>query len=72
MGFNKRFVTFNRCIDALNKGELKKYYGKSDMLSFEDNISSYIYDLHTQGKSDEEILIIINQKTNMEENNEVC
>lgn len=72
MGFNKRFVTFDRCIEALNKGELKKYYGKSDVLSFKDDISPYIYNLHSQGKSDEEILIIINQKTNMEENNEVC
>jgi len=44
---------------------LKEYYGKSDCLLFEDNISSDIYKLHKEGKTDEEILLIINQ--NMEE-----
>ena len=67
MGFNKRRVKLDRCINALKEGNLKEYYGKSDALYFEDKLSPLIYDLHCQGKSDEEILIIINQKLNTEE-----
>ena len=58
MGFNKRWVVLDRCIDALKEGKLKQYYGKSDMLHFEDDTSVLIHDLYCQGKSDEEILII--------------
>jgi hypothetical protein len=67
MGFNKRWVKLDRCINALKEGNLKQYYGKSDMLYFEDELSPLIYDLHCKGKSDEEILIIINQNLNTEE-----
>ena len=67
MGFNKRWVKLDRCINALKEGNLKQYYGKSDMLHFEDELSSLIHDLYCQGKSDEEILIIINQNLNTEE-----
>ncbi len=55
MGFNKRWVVLDRCIDALKEGKLKQYYGKSDMLHFEDDTSAFIHDLYCQGKSDEEI-----------------
>ena len=65
MGFNKRFVVLEHCINALKKDNLKDYYGKSDMLVFEDTTSSKIYDLNKQGKTEKEILLIINQ--NMEE-----
>ena len=65
MGFNKRYVTLEHCINALKSNNLKGYYGKSDMLIFEDDISSKIYDLYKKGISDEEILLIINK--NMEE-----
>ena len=67
MGFNKRWVVLDRCIDALKQGKLKEYYGKSDMLYFEDEVSPFIHDLYCEGKSDEEILIIINQNLNTEE-----
>jgi hypothetical protein len=67
MGFNKRWVVLDRCIDALKQGKLKEYYGKSDMLYFEDEVSPLIHDLYCEGKSDEEILIIINQNLNTEE-----
>jgi hypothetical protein len=53
------------CINALNKGDLKGYYGKSDMLLFDDDVSSRIYKLYQEGKNESEILLIINQ--NMEE-----
>ena len=65
MGFNKRHVVLDRCIEALKKNNLRGYYGKSDMLYFEDDLSSRIHDLFLEGKTDAEILLIINQ--NMEE-----
>jgi hypothetical protein len=67
MGFNKRWVVLDRCITALKEGKLREYYGKSDMLHFEDDTSVLIHDLYCAGKSDDEILIIINQNQNTEE-----
>ena len=67
MGFNQRYVDFERSYRALNEDGLKKYYGKSDGLTFEDDESVEIYELFIQGKTDEEILSIINNKKNMEE-----
>ena len=52
---------------SLTNGGLKNYYGKSDGLTFEDDESVKIYELFIQGKTDEEILSIINNKKNMEE-----
>ena len=66
MGFNQRYVSFDRCYKALTDGGLRKYYGKSDGLTFEDDESVEIYELFIQGKTDEEILFIINNKKNME------
>jgi hypothetical protein len=63
MGFNKRLVNLDSCILALQENRLKIYYGKSDMLVFEDEISSMIYELYKQGKSDSEILQTINKNT---------
>ena len=65
MGFNKRHVVLDRCSEALKNNNLRGYYGKSDMLYFEDDLSSRIHDLFLEGKTDAEILSIINQ--NMEE-----
>lgn len=65
MGFNKRFVNSKSSLKALEENNLKGYYGKSDMLFFEDDISSEIYNLYSQGKTDTEILLIINK--NMED-----
>jgi hypothetical protein len=63
MGFNKRLVNLDSCILALQENRLKIYYGKSDMLVFEDETSSIIYELYKQGKSDLEILQTINKNT---------
>jgi hypothetical protein len=63
MGFNKRLVNLDSCILALQENRLKIYYGKSDMLVFEDETSSMIYELYKQGKSDLEILQTINKNT---------
>lgn len=65
MGFNKRYVSLEYTIKALENNDLKGYYGKSDALIFEDTTSTHIYNLYKQGKSEKEILSIINQ--NMEE-----
>lgn len=65
MGFNKRYVSSQSSITALENNNLRGYYGKSDILIFEDDISSKIYSLFKEGKTDEEILLIINK--NMEE-----
>jgi hypothetical protein len=65
MGFNKRFVVLEDCIRALENNDLKSYYGKSDILVFEDEVSSKIHQLYFEGKSESEILI--NIKSNMEE-----
>lgn len=65
MGFNKRFVDFKTSLYVLENGDLKTYYGKSDALIFEDELSSKIYGLYKKGLSNEEIISIINQ--NMEE-----
>lgn len=62
MGFNKRQVNLDKSINALKDNTLNQYYGDSDALIFEDNLSSFIYDLFSQGLSDDEILIKINQK----------
>ena len=65
MGLNKRIVCEKYSVKALRENSLKTYYGKSDMLIFEDELSSKIYDLYKQGKTDSEILTLINQ--NMED-----
>ena len=62
MGFNKRWVTLEGSINALNNGRLKQYYVKSDALIFEDKMGDFIHKLYCKGKSDKEILIIINNK----------
>jgi hypothetical protein len=59
MSFNKRWVTFDQCVSALKKGKLKEYYGKSDILYFGDTTSTSIYNLHVEGKTDEEIIKLI-------------
>lgn len=63
MGFNKRYVSLTSSVEALKKNSLKQYYGKSDSLIFADKISSEIYCLYKEGKTEEEILYIINQNT---------
>lgn len=65
MGFNRRYVNKESSLSALSSNSIRQYYGKADALIFEDQISSEIYELFKQGKTDQEILIIINQ--NMED-----
>lgn len=70
MGFNKRYVNSEFSIRALKNNDLKNYYGKSDALIFEDELSSLIYEFYKSGLKPEEIITIINK--NMEgQTNEV-
>lgn len=59
MSFNKRWVRLDQCIQALKDGKLKDYFGKSEMLLFENDICSNIYQLHIKGKTDTEIIDLI-------------
>mgnify|MGYP003346432967 CR=1 FL=1 len=56
MGFNKRYINYERSLSALHGNRLKEYYGKSDALFFMDEESRVIFGLHEEGKSDTEIL----------------
>jgi hypothetical protein len=60
MSVNKRWVKLDQCVSALKEGRLKEYYGKSEMLLFQDTTCSLIYNLHLEGKTDDEILKTIN------------
>jgi hypothetical protein len=61
VGFNKRYVNYQSTLRALQSGRLKEYYGNSDALIFQDDESLMVNNLFDEGKSDEEILIIIKQ-----------
>ena len=69
MGFNKRYITKQSSLKALNCNELKFYYGRADVVIFEDDLSEIIHDLYLSGKTEQEILNIINLNT--EKNDEV-
>ena len=70
MGFNKRHITKQSSLSALNCNGLKLYYGRADVMIFEDDLSEIIYDLYLSGKPEQEILNIINLNTE-KENDEV-
>lgn len=63
-----RHINYENSLHALKTSGLKEYYGKSNALTFEDKRSSFIYDLYVEGKTEEEILSIINQKNTYENN----
>ena len=46
---------------ALQSNKLKDYYGKSDAFIFDDERSEKVYNLFVEGKTDEEIIKLINQ-----------
>jgi hypothetical protein len=61
VGFNKRHINYERSVSALKKNKLEEYYGNSDALFFMDKKSYQIYKLHTERKSDTEILETIKE-----------
>ena len=55
-------------MNALNSNRLKEYYGKADVLMFDDQQSNEIYQMFREGKSNDEIINFIkpnlkNEKT---------
>lgn len=59
MSFNRRWVHLDQCVKALREGKLGDYFGKSDMLVFDNNTSSTIHKMYIQGKTDSEIIDFI-------------
>jgi hypothetical protein len=70
VGFNKRYISKKQSLTALENNNLIGYYGRADMLIFEDDISELIHDLYLSGKTEHEILTQINFNTE-EKNDEV-
>ena len=67
MGFNKRYITKQSSLRALNCNGLKLYYSRADMMIFEDDLSEIIHDLYLSGNTEQEILNIINLNTEKDE-----
>jgi len=68
VGFNRRYIDIKSTINALNSNKLKEYYGKADVLMFDDQQSNEIYQMFREGKSNDEIINFIkpnlkNEKT---------
>ena len=61
MGFNKRYINYQNTLIALQSDKLKEYYGKADAFIFDDNISEKVYNFFVEGKTEEEIIKLINQ-----------
>lgn len=60
MGFNKRFIKFENILYRLENNEPLSNYFSADALFLTDEKSKKIYDLHSKGVTDSEILKIIN------------
>lgn len=60
MGFNKRFIKFENILYRLENNEPLSNYFSADALFLTDEKSKKIYDLHSKGVADSEILKIIN------------
>jgi hypothetical protein len=61
MGFNKRYVNYQNSLVALESKKLKEFYGKTDAFIFQDYESEKVYKLFVEGKTEEEIIKLMNQ-----------
>ena len=61
MGFNKRYVNYQNSLVALESKKLKELYGKTDAFLFQDYESEKVYKLFVEGKTEEEIIKLMNQ-----------
>ena len=62
MEFYKRFVSQDTIENTLkNKQPLSELF-KADAIIFMDNLASKVYTLHSEGHSDEEIKLYLNEK----------
>ena len=64
MGFHKRFVNEKIVIDYLKNNNINSLFINTDAIIFEDNISSQVFDLFLDKKTDTEILNIIYNENN--------
>jgi hypothetical protein len=56
MGLNRRFINYQETLTALKSDTLSEYYGMTELFYFQDELSQYVYDLHSKGKSSRQIL----------------
>lgn len=61
MGFYKKFITYQSTITALQSKSLKTFYQNADALIFLDVESEKIHTMFIEGKTDEEILKLMEQ-----------
>jgi hypothetical protein len=61
MGFNKRYINYQNTLIALQSKKLKEYYGNTEAFIFNDNVSEKVYSLFIEGKTEEEIIKLIDQ-----------
>jgi len=59
MGMNKRYIDINITNSALYSNQLSNLYYKCDILIFECDGSSHIYNLFKSGKSESEIINLL-------------
>jgi hypothetical protein len=59
MGFNKRYINYQNTLIALQSNKLKEYYGNAEVFIFNDNISEKVHSLFIEGKTEEEIIKLI-------------
>ena len=64
MGFNRRYINYDNTLSALKLDKLSEYYGKTDAFIFEDSESIEVYELFVEGKTNSEILTILNDNNN--------
>lgn len=64
MGFNRRYINYKNTLSALKLDKLSEYYGKADAFMFEDSESVEVYELFVDGKTNLEILTILENKNN--------
>jgi len=62
VGFNKKNINLKLTLETLESKGLKELYGNADAITFEDVDSSNIHQLFLEGKTDEQIKLIINEK----------
>jgi hypothetical protein len=67
MGFHKRNIDYNLTLKYLFQKDLKKLYSKSDAFIFDDELSSEIFELFSEGKTEDEIIELYKNKKYMNE-----
>jgi hypothetical protein len=70
MGFHKRYLDIDIVHRSLKENKIVNLFTKADALFFEDNESSHIYALFMEGKTNQELLEIVEKlKINNNEDN---